>query len=75
MAKSKRSMVTRDILYLTIDTFFDVVVKKNFPLLSVGLYLFRVVRSNRYLTRGSNENALCITTTGNIFIARWVYLW
>ena len=51
MTKSKSSMVTRDILYLTtIDTFLDVVVKKNFPLLSVGWYLFRVVRSNRYLS-------------------------
>ena len=29
-------MVTRDILYLTIDTFFDVVVKMNFPLLCLG---------------------------------------
>ena len=36
-------MVTRDILYLTIDTFLDIVVKSNFPLLSVGWYLFRVV--------------------------------
>ena len=49
-------MVTRDILYLTIDTFFDIVVKSNFPLLSVGWYLFRVVSGNRYLPRGSNEN-------------------
>ena len=33
-------MVTRDILYhvyLTIDTLLEVVVKKKFPLLSVGL--------------------------------------
>ena len=31
-------MVTRDILYLTIDTFLDVVVKKNFHYyLQVGI--------------------------------------
>ena len=40
MTKSKISMVTRDIVYLTIDTFLDTVVKSNFPLLSVGWYLF-----------------------------------
>ena len=72
MTKSKSSMVTRDILYLSIDTFLDVVVKKNFPLLSVGWYLVRVVSFNRYLPRGSNENALYITGTGNVFVARWV---
>ena len=65
-------MVIRDILYLTLDTFLDVVEKKNFPLLSVGWYLFRVVGSNRYLYRDSNENTLCITNTGNVFLARWV---
>ena len=61
-------MVTRDILYLTIDTFFDIVVKSNLPILSVGWYLFRVVSGNRYLPRGSNENALCITTTCNVSV-------
>ena len=65
-------MVTSDILYLTIDTFLDIVVNSNFPLLSVGWYLFRVVRGNRYLPRGSNENKLCITSTGNVYVARWV---
>ena len=64
-------MVTGDILYLTIDTFLDEVVKSDFPLLSVGWYLFRVVSSNRYLPRSSNENTLCITSTGNVS-ARWV---
>ena len=51
------------------------VVKSNFPLLSVGWYLFRVVSGNRYLPRGSNENIFCITSitsTGNVSIARWV---
>ena len=54
MTKSKSSTVTRDIIYLTIDTFLDVVVKKNFQLLLVGWYLFRVVNGNRYLPGGSN---------------------
>ena len=57
---------------LTIDTFLDVVAKKNFPLLSVGWCLFRVVSGNKCLPRGSNENTLCITSTGNVFVARWV---
>ena len=56
----------------TLDTFLDLVVKSNFPLLSVGWYLFRVVTGNRYLPRGSNENTLCITSTGNVSVARWV---
>ena len=57
-------MVTRDILYLTIDTFLDVVV------LSLGWYLLRVVSGNRYQPRGSNENALYIASTHNVFVAR-----
>ena len=65
-------MVTRDILYLTIDTLLIIVVKKNFPLLSVGWYLFRMMSGNRYLPRGSNEKTLYITNTGNVFVAKWV---
>ena len=61
-------MVTRDILYLTIDSFGDSVVKSNFPLLSEGWYLFRVVSGNRHIPRGSNENTLCITSTGNVSV-------
>ena len=61
MTKSKGSMVTRDMLCLTIDTFPDIVVN-----------LFRVLSGNRYLPRGSNENTLCITSTGNVSVARWV---
>ena len=72
MTKSKTSMVTRDILHLTIDTFLDAVLKKNFPLLSVDWYLFRVVSGNRYLPRDSNENTLDITCTGNASVSRWV---
>ena len=47
-------------------------VKKNFPLLSVDLYLSRVVTGNRYLPRVSNENALFITSTSNVSVSRWV---
>ena len=65
-------MVTGYILHLTIDTFLDVVVKNDFPLLSVGWYLFRVVAGNRNLLSGSNRNALYITSTGNVSVARWV---
>ena len=35
-------------------------------------YLFSVVSGNRHQTTGSNGNALGITTTGNVFVARWV---
>ena len=70
--KSNSSMVTRDILYLTIDIFLKTVVISNFPLLSIGWYLFRVVTGNRYLPRCSNENTLYITSTGNVSVARWV---
>ena len=65
-------MVTRDIPYLTIDKFLELMVKKNFPLLLVSWYLFRVVSGNRHLPRDSNENALCITIIDNVFVARWV---
>ena len=65
-------MVTRDILYLTIGTLLDIVVKKNFSLLLVGWYVFRVMSGNRYLPRDSNGNTLCITSTGNVFVASWV---
>ena len=65
-------MVTRDILYLTIVTFLDIVVKSDFPLLSIGWYLFRVVSGNRYLPRDSNENTLCITNCEYVSVARWV---
>ena len=37
-------------------------LQKNFPLLSVGWYLFRVVSGNRYLPTSSNENVLYITS-------------
>ena len=65
-------MVTGYVLHLTIDTVLDVVVKNDFPLLSVRWYLFRVVSGNRYLPRSSNKNVLYITSTGNVSVARWV---
>ena len=40
--------------------------KMNFLLLSVSWYPFRVESGNKHLPRGSNENALCITTTGSV---------
>ena len=64
-------MVTTDTLYLTIDTFLDVVVKK-ISLLFLDWYFFSLVTGNRYLRRGSNGNVLCITTTFNVFVGRWV---
>ena len=57
-------MVTRDVLHLTTVTFLDVVVKKNFPLLPVDWYLFRVGTGN--------ENALFISSTGNVSVTSWV---
>ena len=65
-------MVTRDILHLTKVTFLDIVVYSNFQLLSLGWYLLGVVIGNGYLPRGSNENTLCITSTGNVSDTRWV---
>ena len=69
MMKSMTSMVTRDIIHLSIVTFLDVVVK-FFTLLPVDWYLFQVVTGNSYLPRGSNENALFIT--GKVSVSRWV---
>ena len=70
MTKSKTSMVTKDIVHLTIVTFLDVVVKMNFPLLPVDW--FQMVSGNRYLLRGSNGNVFLITSTGNVSVSRWV---
>ena len=65
-------MVTRDTPYLTTDTFLDVVVKKIFPLLSLGWDLFTVVSHNGYLTGSSNANAYSITMNGNVSVLDWV---
>ena len=50
----------------------DVVVKNNFPLLSLGWYLFKVVIDSRYLPSWSNENAPYNTSPGNVFVTSWV---
>ena len=65
-------MVTRDSPYLTTDILLHAVVKMKFPLLSLVWYLFNVVSGNRHQTRGSSENVLSSTTTGNVLVARWV---
>ena len=46
-------------------------VKKIFPLLSLGQHLFTVMSHNGYLTRGSNGNAHSIITN-SLSVARWV---
>ena len=69
MTKSRSSIVTRDILYLTIiDTFLDIVVKSNFPLLSVGWYLFRVVIDT--YPEVVMKIPFYITSPGNVSVAR-----
>ena len=70
--KSWCSMVTRATPQLMIDTFLNVVVKKIFPLLSLGWYLFTVVSHNVYLTRSSNGNLHSTTMNGNVSVASWV---
>ena len=42
-------MITGYILHLTKDTFLDVVMKNDFPLLSVGWYLLWLVPIDTYL--------------------------
>ena len=62
-------MVTRDTPYLTIDTFPNVMVKKKFPVLPLGWYLFGIVNGSMYLPRFINVNVLCISTIGTEFVA------
>ena len=54
--------------YLTIDMLLDVVVKKKFPLLSLGWYLLCAVSGSRCLPRDSDENTLSDTTFGNVYL-------
>ena len=56
------------IQYITI--LLNMVVKKKYLLLSLVWYLFNAVGGFRYLTKGSSRNALSITTTVNVFVAR-----
>ena len=61
-----------DTPYLTIDVFLDIIVKQKFPLLYLGWYLFCVVSGNICLPGCSYGNVLCITTSGNECVGRWV---
>ena len=65
-------MVTGDTPYLTTVIFLDVVVKRIFPSLSLGWYLFTVVSNNRCLTRGSNGHVDSITMNSNVNVASWI---
>ena len=53
-----------------IDIFSDEVAKMNFLLLCLDRYAFSVVIGYRYLPRGSKENVLSITITGNVTMSR-----
>ena len=59
-------MITRNTPHLLTVIFSDEVIKMNFLPLCLDRYLFSVVSGNRYLFRGSKENVLSITITGNI---------
>ena len=46
--------------------------KKEICITISGLVSVQYRECNRYLTRGSSGSALSITTTGNVFVTRWV---
>ena len=60
-------MDNRDILYLTIDTFLDIVVKSNFLLVSVGWYLLGVVKA-------TNTYPEAVMKIGFVLLALVMYL-
>ena len=64
-------MVTRGSPYLITNNVSPCSREEKFPLLSLVWYLFDVVRGSSCQIRGNNVNALFITTTGNVFVARW----
>ena len=66
-------IVTSNTSCLVTDIFRDE-VKMKFLLICLDRYLFSLVRGNRYLCRGSVENVLSITITGNVTMFRWVVL-
>ena len=74
MTRHKIGKVTRNTPYLIIVIFSDEVVKVICLLLCLDRYLFIVVSGNRYLPRGSKENALSNTITGNVTISIEVVL-
>ena len=84
MTKSKSSMVTTDTLYLTADTLLDVVVKKNFPILSVSWCLFRVVSANasgvcsfswNFDNFAVNSQKVGVQAPENIELKNWFPTW
>ena len=60
--------------YLTIDMLLDVVVKKKFPLLSLGWYLLCVVSGSGCLPRDSSENTQSGATSGNVSVTTIPFL-
>ena len=70
MTKHKTGMVTRNTSYMLIVILSDEVVKMKFLLLWLDRCLFSVVSGNRYLLRGSKENVLSTSITGNITLSR-----
>ena len=64
--------VSRDISYLTIDMFPELVIgsKSKLPLLVEGTYLFGEVNDNRKLSRCSNGNKHSTTNSKTISIVR-----
>ena len=75
MTKHKIGMVTRNTPHLVIVIFSDEVVKMIFLLLCLDGYLFIVVIVViRYLPRGSKENVLSITITGNVTMYKYAML-
>ena len=62
-------MITSETPYLMTDILLDVVVKKIFPLLSFGWYLFAVLSHNAYVTKGSNAHTHSITVLLLLFLS------
>ena len=70
MTKHKIGMVTRNKSHMVVVIFPDEVVKMKFLERCLDRYVFSVVNGNRYLPRGSKENVLSTTITGNVTIFR-----
>ena len=60
--------------YPTIDMLLDVVVKKKFPILSLGWHLLCVMSGSGCLHRDSSENTLSDTTSGNVSVTTIPFL-
>ena len=55
-----------NIAHLDIFIFSDEVGKMYFILICLDRYMYNVVIGNRYLLRGSKENVVSITISGNV---------